>query len=58
MWTIHSIRQVASLALLGAILVGALTGWFDQGASFDWRVIGAVLGAIGGIVATATHAIA
>ena len=40
---IHSLRVVASCALLGAVIMGVLTGWTDQQA-VDFRLFGAIAG--------------
>jgi hypothetical protein len=51
--TVRSLRLVASFALFGAVLAGALVGWQDF--SFDPRIIGALIGAAAGIAEQATH---
>jgi hypothetical protein len=53
---LHSLRLIASFALLGAVLMGVAVGWMDR-PSFDPRIIGAVIGAVAGIIAKATHAV-
>jgi hypothetical protein len=53
--TVRSLRLIASFALLGALVAGALIGWQDF--SFDPRLIGAFLGAAVGIAVQARHAL-
>jgi hypothetical protein len=53
--TVRSLRLIASFALLGALVAGALIGWQDF--SFDPRLIGAFLGAAVGIAVQASHAL-
>jgi hypothetical protein len=45
---IHSLRLVSSFALLGAVIMGVFTGSLDHQV-VDFRVIGAIMGALGGI---------
>jgi hypothetical protein len=51
---LHSVRLVASFALLGAVLTGIAVGWVGQ-LPFDPRIIGAVVGALAAIAGRATH---
>ena len=51
---LHSLRLVASFALLGAVLAGVAVGWIDH-PSFDPRILGALIGAAVGIGAKAAH---
>lgn len=49
---IHSLRLVASFALLGAVVAGAFLGWAE---THDFRAAGAVLGAAAGILLKTSH---
>jgi hypothetical protein len=50
MHIVHSLRNVAALALLGAVLTGVVTSGLESQA-FDVRILGAIVGAGAGIVA-------
>lgn len=52
--SVHSLRKTASLALLGAVLVGVLVGWYDD-PNFDPRIIGAIVGAVLALAAQSVH---
>ena len=54
---LHSLRMIASFALLGAVVAGILTGWHDN-PPVDFRAIGAVVGALGAIIAQGAHHLA
>jgi hypothetical protein len=47
-------RLVASGTLLGAVLAGSLAGWMETG-SFDPRIIGAAVGAVGTLAGRLAH---
>ncbi len=49
-------RVVASFALLGAVVMGVLTGWTDQ-QPVDFRLIGAIVGGLAAVAATLFHII-
>ncbi len=51
---IRSLRLIASFALLGAVIVGAATGWVDN-QHFDYRVLGALAGGAFAIFGKMTH---
>ena len=52
--TVHSLRLIASFALLGAVLAGSLTGWMEHN-TIDFRMVGAALGALAAIGGKAMH---
>ena len=54
--TIHSLRIIASFALLGAVVCGVATGWMEHQA-VDYRAIGAVVGALSAVGLRARHLI-
>lgn len=56
MKAIHSLRTVASFALLGAVVSGVLAGWVDY-QTIDPRAIGAALGAAVAVGAQMVHAL-
>lgn len=45
----HALRTIASFALLGAVLTGAVLGWFHT-TPFDPRLVGAAVGAFIGLL--------
>lgn len=51
---IRSLRIVASFALLGAVVMGILTGWMDH-PPVDFRALGAGAGFVAGIAFKALH---
>ncbi|MGJ0507484.1 MAG: hypothetical protein ACR652_10165 [Methylocystis sp.] len=51
---IHSMRVIASFALLGAVLMGVLAGWADE-QTVDVRLLGAIAGALAAVGAKALH---
>ena len=51
---VHTLRFVASFALLGAVVIGIGVGWMDH-LPFDPRIIGALGGAAFAIAAKAMH---
>jgi len=53
---IHLMRVVASCALLGAVLMGVLTGWTDQ-QIVDFRLFGAIAGGLAAVAAMLFHII-
>jgi hypothetical protein len=48
MGALHILRVAASFALLGALVAGALLGWFHL--PFDARAVGAGVGGIVGLL--------
>lgn len=50
----HTARMVASFALLGAVLAGATLGWHEH-ASIDFRVVGATVGGVVGLIGQFIH---
>ena len=49
----HALRVIASFALLGAVLAGAVFAWFHW--SVDPRVIGAIVGGVFGLAIVIRH---
>ena len=56
MITSHSLRLIASFALLGAAVCGVAAGWMEHPA-VDYRAIGAVGGAVAAVGLKARHLI-
>lgn len=52
---VHTLRVVASFALLGTVTAGALFGWVPALGAVTVHEIGAVVGAAAGVVATVKH---
>lgn len=53
---VHTLRFVASFALLGAVVTGVGVGWIDH-LPFDPRAFGAVGGAVFAMVVKAMHVV-
>lgn len=54
MRVLHTLRFVASFALLGAVMTGVGVGWIDH-LPFDPRAFGALGGALLAVVVKAAH---
>ena len=52
---LHTLRLVASFALLGAVVMGSLLGWMEN--PFDPRAVGAGAGGIIAVIAKVSHVI-